>query len=76
MSPEAGSSEVQCASGKVCYHSNAAARRSARVAARTRNVILNIYRCKECTQWHMTSNKTMKSFQTLRYQKMRHEEQW
>jgi hypothetical protein len=67
---------VDCASGKVCYHSNAAARRKARAVARSRDVILNIYRCKECFQWHMTSNKTMKSYQTQRYQRMRQEEQW
>jgi hypothetical protein len=67
---------VECSSGKICYHSNAAARRTARIAARARDVILNVYRCKECRQWHMTSNKQTKSYQTLRYLKMRHEEEW
>lgn len=76
MFPPGGSSEVSCSTGKICYHSNAAARRTARIAARQRDVILNIYRCKECGQWHLTSNKQTKSFQTLRYLRMRREVEW
>lgn len=68
---------MTCTTNKHCYSTHAAARRVALLAMkRQRGVVLRVYRCTECHTWHMTSTPYLKSYQTLRYLRMRREVTW
>jgi hypothetical protein len=68
---------VTCSSAKHEYHTHDAAMRAARLRMkRERGTILNVYRCEECHQWHMTSSQQKKPPAVLKYHKTRHETQW
>lgn len=68
---------MECRSLKFCYLTNAAALRAARLRmGKHRRVILHVYRCMDCKQWHMTSRPNETDFATLKYQRQRKEVPW
>jgi len=69
--------EPTCSSGKRAYASHEIAMRKAHLAtARQRHVILSVYRCEECKQWHMTSSKQKTTLRQENYQKRKATSEW
>jgi len=64
-----------CSSLKRCYLTPAAARREARKQMTRQRVILRVYRCEECKQWHLTSTPRLMSLREVNYRKAL-EEPW
>ena len=53
--PADSSARAECSSAKLPYHNERTARQAATQSERERGVRLNIYQCRECLQWHLTS---------------------
>jgi hypothetical protein len=65
---------VKCSSAKKGYYSRATAMRQARrEMGQHGRVILRVYSCEECKQWHLTSTPNHPSQQLLKYRQMRRE---
>jgi hypothetical protein len=68
---------VTCTSGKRAYVTHEIAMRKAHHAtSRQRHVILSVYRCPECKQWHMTSSKPKTTLRQETYQKRKAMDPW
>jgi len=63
---------MECSSAKRSYLTNASAMRIARrQMTRQKQVVLRVYRCEECKQWHLTSTPQLPALRVLNYQRMK-----
>ena len=68
---------TDCSSAKRGFHSHDAAMRVARQQrSKHRDLILRVYRCGECHEWHLSSTQQHKDSQTVRYLRMRRDVEW
>ena len=53
LAPDA--SRIECSSAKIGYATEREARQAAADSGRLRGVPLDVYQCRECLKWHLTS---------------------
>ena len=67
----------ECSSAKKGFHSHDAAMRSARQQmVKNRGLMLRVYRCEECREWHKTSIGNGKTLRESNYLRLRRQLDW